>query len=340
MATITHEEALKLPYVDRVPDELRIIPLTSFFDHLTSEWQLHFEVESGVLGRIAGGEVTQGYYFAERPAADADLELELGTLVCRYFSLPRAMHALYAIEGDIHHCAAILEKYEILSGLGKGVHTGLLATSELEYLLLLLRSFYDMLHVLVRAITEKVVSPGTPDTRAINQLGDSFSRVALAGQSVRAAEDIESKFRLPQPLANWYAAEAPRLLILRDLRDKIAHRGRTVGGVFDHPAGLAVHAMEEPWHSLVNWQSHPKGLLDHLGSLRLVFSLLVADALAMTTRLAGALQSAITPPEPIGQFRYYLRDGFSHRLVQLDETLRSPWERAGGSKLSNYDRMR
>lgn len=201
--------------------------------------------------------------------------------------------------------------------------------TELEYLISSIRSIYDQLQKLSKHAASLVVNLKEPDKHLIANLPESFSDIVLQSDQIRTAQQIQEKFRLPEPLAVFYASEAPHFKWLRDIRVSIEHHGKTIDTIFDLDDGAAIDTRNDPWSNLSIWQE-PKFIRNNgLGSLHLVFCFLVDQVIEMTTQYVNAfIQSVNVIPEAIEPgMKIYVRNHFSNHLISLKRTLESPWER-------------
>src|SRR5438045_2466903 len=136
-------DLLRIPYVKHVPLDGRTVPLHSYYSFETDEWHLYLPHDQDHLIRLRGGEPISGSYFADRAVApDTDIELPLGTLVLSRMSFDDVVHHYHHILNGVLNCAAVLEKYHVLWALAdqRGLDAARLVETELEYLLVLLRS--------------------------------------------------------------------------------------------------------------------------------------------------------------------------------------------------------
>lgn len=201
----------------------------------------------------------------------------------------------------------------------------MLVLSELEYLLLLLRSQFDVLQCLIKEVAALVTTLGKRK-RVIQDLPESFRGVVLESEKPRPAREISEAYNMPMPLAQWYAAEAPFFLQLRFLRDGIAHRGEDLPAVYPASEGLAVDVRDPPWARTPAWDDSVSRQRN-LGSLRRLFARLILGAHGACTRLANVLPAIAKLPEPVHpDLQVYLRSPFGHRLVALPQTDAAPWE--------------
>lgn len=331
------EEAKKLPYVKHLPNDGRAISNHSFYDYENKDWILHIPIGHGKLARIAGGEVVVGSYLASQPANPSkDLEFPLGTFLIQHLSFRDIINLLYGLESDFHNCSSILEKYLLISLQSKEQRDGAiqLLVAELEYLVIIVRSIYDLLQKISKLAAALIRNLHEPHNRIVKELPDSFAKVVMHGSRRRSKDEIIQQYQLPPPLAGFYVAESEHFQWLRDLRVAIEHHGKSPGLIFNIGDGIAIKSDEEPWPFLPIWRPEllkPNGL----GSLRAVFLYLVLKALELTKQYVKAYASCIAVPPAIGPgYRFYIRDYFSHHLVSLRLTLESPWERATESKAS------
>jgi hypothetical protein len=322
-------ELLKLPYLQTVPRDGRIVPLVTFWEQETADWYLYVVVNPGELGRMAGGEVISGSYVSSRVADPVqDIELSLGTLVFQHLSFVEVLAQFDKLQNDVHRCAAILEKYHLIwEARQRGTKSAaLLIQSETEYLLLLLRSLYDLLQEVVRAVAAKLVHLDGSNRPVLKPLPKSFREVAMKGNDLRTIDDIEQRWSMPRQLAEWYAEEAEFFRLLRSLRDGIAHYGASPPTVFETEWGFAVAPAKDPWtqvHALLPGERRK----NDLASLRGLFASCVLRAIRSTERFAEAIRNLIRLPEPIlHDVKLFVRSPFGERLTTLESIMHEPWE--------------
>jgi hypothetical protein len=329
---ISKAELAKLPYVKYLPQDGRIVPLGTFFDSKAKNWHLYVPHDDKSLIRILDGEVIFGSYLGHDIAnPSSDIEFPLGTLVIQHLSFPQTLEALGKLENDIHCCAAILQKYHLMWSQrhDKNLSARLLVESELEYLLLLLRSLYDLLQSLVANICSRLVPADERSRRAMKKLlPRSFAGMVLTGnepKEIRDADDLVTKYGMPEPLALWYHTEATFFQALRKLRDGIAHHGHVPPTVLETEWGFAIMPSEPPWNRFTEWPEEKR--LQGLGSLRSVFAGFIAYALGATTRFATTIPTFLQLAPALGdKLHLFVRNPFGHQLVMLEAMRNQPWE--------------
>jgi len=325
------EEAMKLPYVKHVPKDGRAISNYSFYDNENKDWILHLPIKQGKLARIAGGKVVVGGYLASEPEhPEQDLIFPLGTFIIQHLSFRKLINILHGLESDFHNFSSILEKYLLISLRPKEQRDGAgqLLAAELEYLIVCIRSMYDLLQKISKSAAALIRDIHEPHDRIVMDLPDSFAKIVMHGSHRRSKDELVEHYQLPPPLAEFYFKESEHFLWLRELRVAIEHHGKSPGMIFDIEDGMAIKADEKPWPFLPIWKPKLLGAKE-LGSLRAVFLYLVSQALELTTRYTRTYLSCIAVPPAIGHgYNFYVRDYFSHHLVSLTASLKHPWERA------------
>lgn len=334
MRTISQEELDKLPYITHKPNDGRTVFLRSFYDFGVDKWVLYLANQEDKLIRLKGGEPIVGTYIAEKAVIkDKDYYFALGTFIIQHLSFPGVVSALDSLQTDLHNLNSILEKYLLISLHPKTNRMGIsqLFIAELEYLIIHIRSIYDILQKLSkRALAlARQVDSDTSSTRAIDDLPDSFAKVTIEGTRIRSKDELIERYRLLEPIADFYSKEASLFKIIRDLRVSIEHHGKTVRIIYDLDDGMAISTQDEPWSQLPIWR--PENLRNNsLGSLRLVFLYLISETINMLSRYAQAFSSCIILPPPICKgYQLYVRDHYSYHLVNLESDIANPWERIG-----------
>jgi hypothetical protein len=118
------EQLEKLPYINFLPRDGRVVPLQAFFDSAAKDWHLYVPHSDKELIRLADGEIISGSYLGQAPAdASSDIDFPLGTLVIQHLSFPAPLAALGNLENDVHRCAAILHGLILASILNTSLST-------------------------------------------------------------------------------------------------------------------------------------------------------------------------------------------------------------------------
>lgn len=334
---ISTDQLDELPYVKLVPKDERIVPLLSLFDAETEDWQLYVRHGAKELIRLAAGDMADGSYLGKVPADPRnDIHLPFLTLVMHRLSFRDVIGALAPLENDIHRCAQVLRKYHLFWEQRADGHffSSLLVESELEYLLLLLRSYYDALQNVVRAIARHPLSEAEAAMRlATQELPGTFSDVFKGQRSEVEPASLMKRYGMSEALAAWYQTEVPFFRVLKNLRDGIAHKGRRPSIIFETDWGFAVDPSDRPWSHFKQWEDE-RFKKDRLGSLRRLVVCFILHSLGATSRLAIAIGSLVELPTVLHEdLRLFVRSPFGQYLVDLEAMADDPWE--GKSDLSD-----
>lgn len=326
--TIERKAFEELPYVDAVPRDGRQIVMKSYYERESGEWILHLPHEDSLI-LMKAGETIRGSYYSRAPADPCrDLFLPLSTVTAMHLSFPGVYPPVSAIEADLHHFCSLLETYRILTA--HPPHDGLadLLLAQFEALVLLIRQVFDHLQKVAQRLCRSVVDPEARTSRIIGDLPDSFARVVLHGDDLRSSQEIGEKFRLPEPISQFYEKHAARFRALRDLRVAIEHHGVTPEAIFLLEQGAGVIGEDYPWANLGQWPasfSHGKFV-----SLRGVSNHLIDYTLNMLLEFSVAFPSRImVPPALSPGVQVFLRNPHGAHLVQLPAVLAAPWEQPG-----------
>jgi hypothetical protein len=325
--TFPISEIHKLPYLRRVPDHGRTIPLKPFWEPESGEWHVYFPVSSSELGRLAGGEPVVGSYLSSQAAdPQQDREWPLGSFVIQHLSFPEVLPWLDRFEHRYYQLAVAMDKYDLVSGSPTERNRYYMVLAELEYVILIVRSLYDLLQRLIGALARTVHVPGDLERRLIANLPESFAKVVLEGEKERSADAIAARYQLPLPIATFFHREAASFRILRKIRNGIEHHGNAPSEIYQIQAGFAVLVAESPWNELDFWT--PEHLRhERFGSLRSVLAHLAKDSLDATTRFAEAFATCVAVPLSLCEdLRVYLRHPSGSWLIRLEEVLAKPWE--------------
>jgi len=283
MLEINREELAKVHYIQHIPSDGRSVVLNSYYDDNSREWFMYLD-HNGKIIRMGGGEMIRGSYWCNTPVTpERDLELPLATLINQQLSFPKVVGSFRGIQDDIHQFAAIMEIYHVISSAKhiRQIDTAYLMASEMEHLIITIRSLYDLLQKLSKRAAALVVTGDESKRRVIAELPDSFADVVLNGANPRSEEELITKFRLPKQLANFYATRAKRFAMLRDIRVSIEHHGKTLPTPFALEEGMAIGIDEKPWSELPLWKAEfiRNG---RLGPVRAVYAYLISDVPTVT----------------------------------------------------------
>lgn len=329
MPEIEREELTKLPYYEGQDLYGRIVQLRSYYSSEDDEWYMYLPVAEGELGRMGGGEVVHGAYFAEEPASpEKDVAFPLGSFVARFTSWQDVAVVSSKMESDLDQLASLFGKLELIANSQSLTDTerSSLLESEIEHLMTLFRSFYDLLQKFSKRLASKVVEPGNLQSRVFQDLPDSFAKIALNGDEPRSTEQISEAYGVHEDLAEFYASEAEHFATFRDIRDGLIHHGKQAPTIFMLDEGPAIDVSTEPWSGLPVWHETELSR-DRLGAVRALAADVAKRCLSATTRYVTAFTTKIAVPPPlISDVTLFLRGPYTANLNILDEIIAEPWQ--------------
>src|SRR5262249_35258191 len=151
----------------------------------------------------------------DRPERETDQHFPLFEVLIQRTLRADMARPTVGLRADFCGMAASLAKIRLFHRVrNDGVDVRWFVQTELEYLLMVARSVFDLLQEIIAAHWASIEVAGQRHKR---QLPGSFGDVVRQGDRPRTAKEIEEKYSLITPLAEWYAAQAPLFLILRAL---------------------------------------------------------------------------------------------------------------------------
>lgn len=319
------KEFKKLPYVTQPPDDGRKVFLHPYYDDQEGDWKLFLPVE-GKFQRIKDGEPVVSCYFVRAQVESGDIFLPLGTLIAKHMSYPGVTGAWFNIVDKISQFASLLEQYNILTE-HRSSNGVVMLRNELDYLLRLIRSFYDEMQRLIKNSAKLLVDANDRQKSLVQELPNSFADIVLYNKQIVSKGKLKADYGLFEPLLSFYLKEAQQFKILKDARDGLTHHGDQLPNIFDLEDGAAIVVSEEPWDKF-SFCSSDQLKENGLGPLRGLFYHLVKQVLGIKSRFGKAFTSRIGfRASPIDKnLSLYLRHPFGKHLNSLEDVLADPWE--------------
>lgn len=319
-------ELNKLPYYQIKPSHGRTTVLVPFF-HDGDYWiPLKHNAQ---LRLVKPAALFTGAYMAIKPEKPSmDLALPLFDLLIQRFSSQKLIYLLQSIVNDIANFGSSFEKYFLfLQSYEGGTEVPLLIATELEFLLINVRSLYDQLQKIIRDLWNKTTLSSTSLKK--QELPESFRKVALFGQhdQIREPEEITDRYGLPEPIALFYHQQSPFFKLCCDIRDDIIHHGKSFSEqpIFHISDGVAVDTTQYPYSAIDCWDQATLRN-NKLGSVLPLMAYIVGQTISATTAYTNALTSCIQLPEAIGpDWHLFFRHPFVSHLHKIDIYMKNPW---------------
>ena len=331
MIPVSIEDFRKVSYLDTSSLGDRVVSLMPLWDG--ERWHLWVPGPQGLVD-VMPVDTVEANYVARSPVSESDLLIPFVEFMWQRASYPEICPIINAICEDFHNMGTSVSKlrffFDSRDSLRKG-DTGRFAATEIEYLVILARTIFDLLQETVARIWEQRIRFYDADRerrRRGRKLPDTFSKLVLRDKQVlRTPEEIERKFGLPPKVASEYAKHAAFFSELRNSRDDIVHGGSELGFIYDTEKGFCVDPHAKPFSSYAKWNDQ------HRYNKNLVSVLpWVAGVVLRTIDACNALMLAIAsevefPPEIAPGFRVFVRGPSTRALAEVLRIQEggSPW---------------
>lgn len=313
---ISRESLEEVPFLAKPFPSGSIVPGLVFF--VGGEWHSWLAV-GGTLRKVKMWP-SDSTYFGDRPECETDRHFPLLEMLAQRTLRPETARPMAGLLNDFCGMAASLAKVRLFHCVrSQGVNVRRFAETGLEYLLMVARSVFDLLQEIVAAHWAAIEVGGHRHKR---KLPSSFGDVVREGDGLRTAKEIEEKYSLITPLAEWYAAQAPDFMVLRSLRDKLLHRGESPAEIiYVTERGFAIDRHEKPFSELYEWPVECE-LPNRLVPLRPVLCRIIQITLQACDRFAKVLIDHVQlPPEAVPGLHYYSRSDHDKELSQIPTVL-------------------
>lgn len=298
-------ELNKIPHLRSEVLRGRSLPTLAFYTPVDG-WQLWID-SGGVLERLLG-EPAEADYFGTVPEAEADICLYFVDFIGRRVLAPDTLHLYAALRHDVHNLGASLAKIDYFveqHRLQASLDLPRFATTELEYLLVVCRSMFDLFQKFFSKLwgSVRMLPARTPTV----SLPSTFSAFVLQAEQPRSVENFQEKYGLPPPICSAFRQAAEFFQAIRGSRDRIVHHGHWLPIVFATERGLAMYANTEPFSDFRVWQ--PSTFLPNdLASLRPVLAFLVWRTFLSFDEILTAFERSIQlQPDPVPGFSLFMR---------------------------------
>lgn len=308
-----------LKFVDRIPFLAegahggRFLATTSFYDD--GVWSIYSWDPDRRKYFAMRASPAEAYYFAKAPEHPDDVGWQFLTFMAQRANRLGLERLLQGVQDDLHNLAASLEKLRLIRQAAiRGVGKGRLVGTEIEYILLVCRSLFDLLQeILVK--TWEAVALVDPAAKK-KALKKSFSDMVLSDNRLRSAEAIAERFALPAELAACYARHGPIFARIRQFRDRLVHGGSRVQTIYMVEEQLLIEKRLGDFLDLDIWRPEEEGP-NGLAPLMPVLGLLIHGTMAACDDFAQTLFLMVRFPEPIvPNMQVYMRGFFNDALVE------------------------
>lgn len=263
----------------------------------------------------------QSDYLAKQPAGPNDLCIPFVDLMWQRASWPKICPLIASISADFHNFGSSVEKLTFFYGHRKHVRgaTAFVKT-ELEYIFILSRSIFDLVHEAISHIWKSQVTLHDPVAEARRrgaQLPDSFRGMVQKGGALRTDQDLISTYGLPEGLAQAYCDSAPFFMQIRKFRDQIVHLGKDPAHLFDTEKGFCLPKTAYGFGELDFWKPE-HSYNENVVSLLPLLAYVVLGTIETCNRIVSALAGQIVlPPELAPGYHVFIRAPHNEALLWL-----------------------
>lgn len=259
----------------------------------------------------------ESYYFGRSPELPSDFTFHFLNFVSQNSCFVELQKAVSGIRDDLFNMTASVAKIRHLESsqdvIGRGAPR--MVMTEVEYLLSLCRSIFDLLQE-IAVKTWATVRPIDPSFK-IGKLRGSFREMVMSDKEPMTAEAISEKFAIPLSFANFYFRTAGFFLNLRRFRDNIVHNGSTVQTIFASDQGFHIQRSFAPFPEVDLWRESERKE-NELVPLLPALGFLIYRTLSACNDYSRTIESIISFPSPIVPgFHLYMRGYFNDSFVSL-----------------------
>ncbi|NMY39841.1 hypothetical protein HBN76_00855 [Pseudomonas sp. WS 5013] len=311
-------EINKVSYIKMESCDERIIPLQPCYLG-NSEWESWVSTEQGLLP-LKIVDVVDACYFSKQPAREGDVYIDFINLIMKRAYFKDLAHFEHGIIEDINNLSASITKINLFHEAwraGNKKVTRRFVTTEIEYILKVCRSIFDLLQEVIMRIWSRFryIDPNLKTKKLVK----SFASMVLKDEKLSTTKQIAEKFLLPKPLAEFYNRNGSFFLWLRSLRDKISHGGNNIELLYIMDDGFAVPTESEPFKGLQVWDD-TELKPNNLGSLRSVISYITLNTLGALEDFSLVIQSIMQlPPDIAPDYNIYIRGENLEILLELQK---------------------
>jgi hypothetical protein len=322
--TISVDALRQIPFIDMTSwSKGRYVPNLSFY--VDGKWHLYIWDGNDRFVDACGTPV-EADYLGDAPERASDQCFPLFNLIAQQASF-KEMHMFAAgIWEDFQNLATSLAKIDLFFETSKikGRETTRFVATEIEYVIGVCRSVFDLMQEMVSRHWERIKL----NDKSIRKAGlpKSFAKVLFCSDTLQTKEQISQRYGLPAAFSNWYLTNAKLFSWIRDVRDRMIHSGsQSVQALFATERGYAIRKDEQFWKDVYTWPKEAE-LYNDLYPIRPALCSLIWLTINSTTTLAQMLEGTFEGPKPMFPgLKYYSRGFYDNVFVELEDVLTHSW---------------
>ncbi len=296
------------------------------------KWHQWFSTGDGGLIKGAIVDVVQSDYVGKKAASESDLLIPFVEFMWQRASWPKVTPLIAAICDDFHHLATSTAKIRHFFDAKDSISPDYVSSfveTELEYILILSRSIFDLLQEAISTILyeyTRFTDPSTDILRKKHRLPDSFSKMILHGKNsskppgtIKTIDEIRGKYAVTPLLATEYLKQAPFFVSLTTARNKIIHDGNSLPKVYVTEKGFCICPREQPFVEFNIWNDTHRYNENLVSLLPWVAHVLFQTIGACNDMMEAFAREIKFPDEIAPGYRIFIRDYTNEALLQLHE---------------------
>jgi hypothetical protein len=305
-------EFSQIPFFDHPEIPGRFVTSVMFYND--AGWRVWLQTEGNKFVEVQAWPA-ETFYFGTKPEQQDDIYSVFLTLLAQRINYSDLKPIFSGIADDYFNLSASLEKLKLIAAKAEQRGAARMAATEVEYLLSLCRSLFDLLQEVIEKLWDRTtLTVPNGKKRALKQ---SFSDMVLHANTPRTAQELCDRFGIPPVLADCYAKHAPLFLKLRQFRDNLVHRGYQVQAIFAGDGTFLIRRGFGPFRPLNIWYD-PECQPNDLVPLMPALHMLVYATISACEEFGDALFKCIKFPPPIvPDMALFMRGYFNATFMEM-----------------------
>ncbi|WP_013627483.1 hypothetical protein [Rubinisphaera brasiliensis] len=299
------QQLAKLPFLQGVPLDGRIIAATSYYEANKPFFGMPHP-NTGEMHIMPNTTPTWGGYWSESCIdAERDTSFELLDVIAQHFSFGRVLNTMHSIEVDLSNMAAAIEKFFAIWNYRavrpqSDTAIRLMCLTEVEYVFGLSRSLIDLFHDCHRHLYHHFEKQELPRT--------------FGGFVDHEVSALVKKYNLAPATEQYLEKVKPFFGKVREVRDSIFHHGKNLEMIYVLDDGPGVCIDYPPFNVFndvlgVEGKFHVDQKENNLGSLFFLMLSMLDRIIEASDDLASMIGKVFPQPPRYtkSNYRYFLR---------------------------------